>query len=50
MTLDKSSIDWALEFLSVHSDGDLFPRLPEMEAALERKDDFTSLVEGKDMS
>ena len=50
MTLDKASIAWAIEFLSAHSDGDLFPRLPELEAVVERRDDFSSLIEGKDMS
>ncbi len=50
MTLDTASIEWAIEFLSAHSDGDLFPRLPELEAVVEKKDEFSSLIEGKDLT
>lgn len=50
MTLQAASIDWAVDFVASHSDGDLFPKLPEMEALLAMKPEFISLVEGKQLS
>jgi len=50
MTLSKASLEWAVDFVSTHSDGDLFPILPELEAILDKKDDFVKLLEGKDLS
>lgn len=50
MTLQAASIDWALDFVANHSDGDLFPRLPEMEALLQKKPDFIKLVENKTLN
>lgn len=40
MTLNADSIGWALDFVSAHSDGDLFPRIVEFEAIQQRRDDF----------
>lgn len=50
MTLDRSSIDWAIDFISNQSDGDLFPRLPEMQAIIERKIDFINIIENKPLT
>lgn len=50
MTLDKASLDWAVDFVSTHSDGDLFPMIPEMEAIVNKRDDFVKLVEGKPLT
>lgn len=46
MALVRQSIEWAIEFVRQHSDGDLFPRIPEIEAIWEEKDAFISRVEG----
>ena len=32
MTLHEDSIEWAVKFLSRHSDGDIFPPVPELTA------------------
>lgn len=50
MTLNAESIAWASEFVSRHSDGDLFPRILEFEAINQRKDEFVKLIEGKPLS
>ncbi len=48
MTLTDESLRWAIDFVSSHSDGDLFPRLLEMQAVVERSADLAALLEGKD--
>ena len=50
MTLVATSIDWAIEFVLAHSDGDLFPRVEEIEAVRASKADFIALVEGKPLA
>ncbi|VGO16320.1 hypothetical protein PDESU_04911 [Pontiella desulfatans] len=50
MTLHASSIEWAIDFVADHSDGDLFPKVPEMEAIRARRGEFVSLLEGKQLS
>lgn len=50
MTLAASSIHWAVDFVSKHSDGDLFPKVQEFEAVRNRADEFVSLVEGKPLT
>lgn len=50
MTLISDSINWAIDFVSERSDGDLFPKVQEFEAILEKKADFISLVEGKPLT
>lgn len=50
MTLNADSIGWALDFVSAHSDGDLFPRIVEFEAIQQRRDDFVKLIEGKPLT
>jgi retron-type reverse transcriptase len=47
MTLQAASIDWSLDFVARHSDGDLFPKMPEIEALLARRGEFIPLLEGK---
>lgn len=36
MSLSKQSIEWAIKFIAEHADGDLFPRLLEIDALCER--------------
>lgn len=50
MTLNSASLDWAIEFLAAHSDGDLFPRLPEMEASLARKPELIESLANKPLA
>jgi len=42
MTLDRDSIEWSIRFLRRHSDGDIFPSIPELSAISDNPD---SLVE-----
>lgn len=48
--LSKDSIKWAIEFILNNSDGDLFPKIIEFNAISSYKDEFASLIEGKDLS
>ena len=50
MTLQKNSIKWAIEFLTRHSDGDIFPKVLELEAIRASVDEFCSKVEGKSLN
>ncbi|MHB8814290.1 MAG: RNA-directed DNA polymerase [Steroidobacteraceae bacterium] len=50
MTLKKSSIEWAIDFVSEHSDGDLFPKLPEMTAIVSRKSEFSNACAGQPLA
>ena len=50
MTLAADSIHWAIDFVSEHSDGDLFPKVQEFEAIRNRANEFVSLVEGKPLT
>ena len=50
MTLSKDSLEWSIDFLEKHSDGDIFPKISEISAILEKKDDFIQLVEGKQLT
>lgn len=47
MTLQAASLDWSIDFVAAHSDGDLFPKLPEMEAIIAKKTDFIAEIQGK---
>jgi len=38
MTLSKDSIEWSIEFIEKHSDGDLFRKICELGAISELKD------------
>jgi hypothetical protein len=48
MTLNATSLDWAIDFVVNHSDGDLFPKIIEIEAIQALRSDFVELIEGKD--
>jgi len=50
MSLNSDSIRWAINFVHSHSDGDLFPKIPEINAIHEMVDEFVKLIEGKDIS
>jgi hypothetical protein len=50
MTLSIGSVEWAVQFVADHSDGDLFPRLAEMSAIFDRKAEFAREVAQKPLS
>lgn len=50
MTLSTASIEWAIDFVAKHSDGDLFPKIPEVEAILARKNEFVALTAAKPLT
>ena len=50
MPLNASSLEWALDFVAQHSDGDLFPKVLEVEAVQSLKSDFIALIADKDLS
>ncbi len=50
MTLKATSLDWAIDFVLGHSDGDLFPRVLEMEGVAAAREDFKKQVIGKDLA
>lgn len=50
MTLHHASLDWAIDFVASHSDGDLFPKVLEIEAIQALRSEFIRLVKGKDLS
>ncbi len=50
MTLCKDSIEWAIEFVSAHSDGDLFPKIIEIDAIKAKSELFINAVENKELS
>jgi len=50
MTLCKDSINWAIDFVADHSDGDLFPKVIEIQAIKEKREFFVSAVENRDLS
>ncbi len=48
--LNKSSIIWAIEYLHKHSDSDLFPKILELDAIIEKKDAFANKIIQNDLS
>ena len=48
MTLNATSLNWAIDFVANHSDSDLFPKILEIEAIQALRSDFVKLMEGKD--
>lgn len=48
--LDKVSVEWAIDFIVEHSDGDLFPQLAEMTALKDEKDRLARDMSGKDLN
>lgn len=47
MTIAQQSIQWALEFLAEHSDGDLFPKIIELDAIKQDANSFWADLAGK---
>ncbi|WP_459201770.1 RNA-directed DNA polymerase [Methanococcus sp. CF] len=50
MTLNENSLKWAVDFIYNHSDGDLFPKIAEIEPIVIYKEDFVKLTAEKDLS
>jgi len=50
MTLQAASLDWAVDFVQAHSDGDLFPKVLEIEAVAAEKAHFVSQIAGADLN
>lgn len=50
MTLQASSIEWAVDFVSEHSDGDLFPKMPEFISAVARKSEIAGEIASKPLT
>ncbi|KJR46364.1 hypothetical protein UF75_3231 [Desulfosporosinus sp. I2] len=48
--LSGDAVRWVVDFVQIHSDGDLFPKVIEMNAISDHKDQFVALIEGKDLS
>lgn len=48
--LTKDSIKWSIDFIQKHSDGDLFPKVIEINAIVKNIDQFISLTEKKDLN
>lgn len=46
MHLNANSLNWAIDFVADHSDGDLFPRVLEIEALQKFRKEFIQLIEG----
>ncbi len=49
MTLLAASLEWAVDFVQAHSDGDLFPKVLEIEAVVAEKAHFVSQVAGANL-
>ena len=49
MTLLSASLEWAVDFVQAHSDGDLFPKVLEVEAVAAEKAHFVGQVAGVDL-
>ncbi len=49
MTIEDDSIRWAIDFLENHSDGDLFPKILEINAISTMKDDLAKAISCKDL-
>lgn len=49
MTLQVASLEWAIDFVAEHSDGDLFPKMPEIAAAVARKGEIANSIANKQL-
>lgn len=49
MTLLAASLEWAVDFVQAHSDGDLFPKVLEIDAVVAEKTHFVSQLAGTDL-
>lgn len=50
MCVNADSIRWAIQIVQRHSDGDLFPKILEIDAIYQVADDLAKLMENKDLS
>ncbi|WP_082767305.1 RNA-directed DNA polymerase [Bosea sp. PAMC 26642] len=50
MTLTVQSLEWAIQFVADHSDGDLFPRIAEMSALLANKRELANEIANKPLA
>lgn len=50
MSLLTASLEWAVDFVHAHSDGDLFPKVLEIDAVLAEKSHFVGQVANSDLS
>lgn len=50
MTLKAPSIEWAIDFVRAHSDGDLFPKILEIDSVAADKSQFVSQIAGGDLT
>ena len=50
MTLSATAIEWAIQFVADHSDGDLFPRVAEMGALLTKKNELAKALAEKPLA
>ena len=50
MTLQSTSLEWAIDFVAQHSDGDLMPQMSEIAALVGRKADFVKKIAGQQLT
>lgn len=50
MTLNTTSISWAIKFINCHSDGDIFPPTPEISAIVTDPDRLIDILANKSLS
>ena len=50
MTLNSDSLAWAIEFIDRHSDGDIFPRIPEISAVSAQPEDLINALADKPLA
>lgn len=48
--ISKESLKWAIQFIQKHSDGDLFPRIVEFDAFLEKSDELAEKLSSINLS
>jgi len=48
--ISEASLRWSLQFLSAHGDGDLFPKIPEIDALNSNPTEFAAIVAGRQLS
>lgn len=46
----KDSLTWSIQFIQKHSDGDLFPKIVEFDALLEKQDELAEILSNSDLS
>jgi retron-type reverse transcriptase len=50
LTLARQSLEWAINFVDQHADGDIFPKIVELKAIKSLSDYFISQIEGKPLT